>query len=175
MGSKPMIKLNPQRILGIDPGYICTGYAVLEGQGQNYRHLGSGVIQLNARIERRLHKVFTETMAIIEEYQPHHLAIETPFFHRDASATLKLGYVCGSTICAAANAGLGVTEYTPRFVKKTIVGIGNASKEQTRFMVARLLQTAEAECSDEADAVAVALCHGYSQVNSALQQRIQTQ
>ena len=170
---RALSKAPPLCILGIDPGYICTGYAILQAHGQQHKHCDSGVIRLSGSIESRFNKLLLELKALIEHHHPNALALETPFFHRDASATLKLGYICGALIALAVQHDLSVTEYKPRFIKKTIVGNGNATKQQVCFMVARLLQIPETQRDDESDAIAVALCHAYSQGSNLTRYKLQ--
>ena len=155
-----------KRVIGIDPGFICTGYAVIEGDGRTHRLIGSGAIELKGDFGERLGAVFKAVMSAIREYHPDDMSIETVFMHKSAVSALKLGHVRGAIISAGVVAGLPIHEYNTRFIKKTIVGKGNASKRQVQYMGARLLQVEERSGDDEADAVAIALCHTVSQLRS---------
>ena len=150
-----------QRILGIDPGLVATGYALIESDAGSVRLVCSNVIAApnGQTLPVRLGVIFNGLSAVIESYRPEAASIETVFMHKDASAALKLGQARGVAVCANVIHGVAVYEYDTRVVKKTIVGKGNASKQQVQFMVARLLQVAECQRSDEADAMALALCH----------------
>ena len=163
-----------QRILGIDPGLVCTGYAVIESDGRVGRlvHCDS-VRSRTGGLAPRLQAIFEQLSMVLKEYQPDTAAIENVFFAKDAVAALKLGQARGVAVCAAAVAGVPVFEYSSRSVKKSVVGYGTAGKEQVVYMVARILQVAERACFDEADAIAIALCHAFSTVNKTSTQLAQ--
>ena len=150
------------RILGIDPGYIVTGYAVVEPAHNAGRLITSGTIKSSGSLVERLKNIFEAISEIIQEQAPQAMSIENIFFHRDAQAVLKLGQARGAAVCAAAIKNLPVYEYSPTAVKKTIVGKGGADKAQVKFMVSRLLQVSERKSDDETDAMAIALCHAFS-------------
>ena len=152
-----------QRILGIDPGLVATGYAVIESDGHSSRLLTSGIIGAKSdELSVRLRVIFDELSDVVEKYTPQVAAVEAVFIYKDASAALKLGQARGAAICAVGVHSIPVYEYDTRVVKKNIVGKGNASKEQIQFMVARLLQISTRHKDDEADAMALALCHAFS-------------
>ncbi len=151
-----------QRILGIDPGLVSTGYAVIESEGDAARLIASGVVAVSGALPARLGAIFDGLNEIIREHRPEAASVETVFMHKDASAAIKLGQARGVAVCAAVTNGIPVHEYDTRVVKKLIVGKGNAAKEQVQFMVARLLQVAARYKDDEADAMALALCHAFS-------------
>ena len=153
-----------RRILGIDPGSTATGFAVIEGDGAVARLIDSGVIVPRDRaLPARLGTIFEGLRAVIESHRPVAASIEAVFMHKNASAALKLGQARGVAVCASVVHGVDVYEYEARLVKKVIVGRGDASKEQVQFMVARLLQIAARHGADEADAMALALCHAVMQ------------
>ena len=155
-----------RRIIGVDPGLVCTGYAVIESDGQRSRLLHCAQIRSRrGDLASRLRIIFDQISSALSEHQPQHAAVENVFFAKDAAAALKLGQARGVAVCAAAVAGVPVFEYSSRSVKKSVVGQGAASKEQVIYMVARILQVAERSCSDEADAIAIALCHAFSAVS----------
>ncbi len=160
------MKMSLLRVLGIDPGLVSTGYAVIEGNGHVSRLCGAGALRLYGEIGERLKMIFEAISEVIEEYQPQEMAVETVFVHKSASSALKLGHARGVVICAGVLAGLPTHEYNTRYIKKAITGKGNANKEQIRFMTARLLQVAATESDDAADAMAIALCHTFAQSRS---------
>ena len=152
-----------QRILGIDPGLVATGYAVIESNGRNSRLIASGVITTRSgELPARLGTIFDGLCEVIREHRPEAASVEAVFVHKDASAALKLGQARGVAVCAAVTHDVPVYEYDTRVIKKAVVGRGNADKEQVQFMVTRLLQVASRRRSDETDAMAIALCHVFS-------------
>jgi crossover junction endodeoxyribonuclease RuvC len=110
----------------------------------------------------RLGMIYERISNIIEEYKPHEVAIEAPFYGKNIQSMLKLGRAQGVALAAAITGGLPVFEYAPRKVKQSITGNGNASKEQVAMMVQQILRFREtSEFLDATDAVAVAICHYY--------------
>ena len=160
MNAKPAL-----RILGIDPGSVTTGVAVIEKQGRDYvcLHLQSLHLGAQQSFHQRLGEVFSQVSRLIETYQPQQLAIEQIFMFRSPESSLKLAQARGAAIAAAVVHGLPVAEYMPAEVKKAVVGTGRASKEQVQHMVKRLLLLSDDPPADGADAAAVALCHAYRQ------------
>lgn len=151
-------------ILGIDPGTIVMGYGIIQIQDKVIKTLAIGVIKLDKFDDHaiRLQKIFERTIEIIEEYNPDELAIEAPFFGKNVQSMLKLGRAQGVAIAAAMQAGLKVTEYSPKKVKQSITGNGNADKEQVWKMLQTVLSVEEKpQYFDATDALAVALCHFY--------------
>lgn len=150
----------PTRIIGIDPGTRSTGYGILDTDGFRHVYVTSGFIAVEAgEMSRRLGKIFTEVAALIDEWKPDALAIEQAFVNRNADSALKLGQARGAVICAGVQAELSVDEYTPRTIKKAVVGSGAADKNQIQQMMQRLLGLKVKPQSDEADALAIAMCH----------------
>lgn len=151
-------------ILGIDPGTQVMGFAVVKVTGQETRVLIMDVLRLTKYkdIYERLEKIHTKVCEIIKLYQPQTFAIEAPFFGKNVQSMLKLGRAQGVAIAAAMQGGLEVTEYSPKKVKLSITGNGNASKEQIWKMLQQQLNIAEKpQYFDATDALAVALCHHY--------------
>ena len=153
-----------RRILGIDPGSRVTGWGVIESDGIRSRHIASGCIQARGDdFPARLGVIYGGLSEVISLHRPRETAIEEVFFARNAASALKLGQARGAAICAIVTRGLPVTEYTPRLVKKAIVGTGAADKEQVQHMVRLMLKLADGElAADQADALAVALSHAHS-------------
>jgi len=155
------------RILGLDPGSIVTGYAVLECSDQNTVYLTSGGIRAaGADFCGRLQDIFRHVARLVEEYQPDEIAIERVFMHRNPDSALKLGQARGAALCATFGVQARVYEYAPRQVKLAVVGTGAAQKDQVQLMVGKLLSL-DAKLqgkmgSDAADALAIALCHAHT-------------
>jgi crossover junction endodeoxyribonuclease RuvC len=160
------------RVLGIDPGSETTGWGVIEGDGPRYRLVEFGAIRLppGEKFSARLLTVCKNIEDVIERYAPDVCAIEDGFLATNVKVTLKLGQVRGVTMLAAERAGLDIREYSPRLVKQTVVGYGNAEMHQVQEMVRVLLSlNILPEPQDAADALAVAICHFH---HAGLSQRI---
>jgi len=116
----------------------------------------------------RLQLIYKKVENLIKKYKPTEFAIEAPFFGKNVQSMLKLGRAQGVAIAAAMSAGLSVTEYSPRKIKQSITGNGNADKEQVWKMLQRMLSLKEVpKHFDATDALAVAICHHY-QSNSVI-------
>ncbi|MCW3077581.1 MAG: Holliday junction resolvase [Bacteroidetes bacterium] len=151
-------------ILGIDPGTIVMGYGLIHVQNNVLKPIGIGVIKLDKFDDHavRLKKIFERTIGIIEEYKPDELAIEAPFFGKNVQSMLKLGRAQGVAIAAALSKNIPITEYSPKKIKMSITGNGNASKEQVSAMLQQILGIEkEQEYLDATDALGAALCHYY--------------
>lgn len=149
-------------ILGVDPGSLTTGYGVIEAQGGTYRRLASGIISMKPTdsVAIRLRKVYDGLIGVIDTYHPDEFCIETAFYGKNVQSTLKLGQVRGVAILAAVHRQLGISEYSPREVKRSVTGTGAAAKQQVEFMVKAILKVKEDfRKSDEADGLALAICH----------------
>jgi len=156
-------------ILGIDPGTIRLGYAVIKvHQNKPQEVLSLGYIDLsdnNNHLEK-LKCIYEEILHIIEKYRPNEMAIESPFFGKNVQSMLKLGRAQGVAMAVAYSNNLMVTEYSPKKVKLSITGNGNASKEQVASVLKNLLMFDYTEkYHDATDALAVAVCHCF-QINS---------
>src|SRR3989440_1916342 len=152
------------RVLGIDPGSETTGWGVVEGDsnGQRYHLVEFGVVKLSssATFSSRLLKISKGLEEVIEKLKPDACAIEEAFYSVNPKVTLKLGQVRGVALLAAEKAALQIGEYSPRRVKQTVAGYGNADKQQVQQMVRVLLSLSTVpEPHDAADALAVAICH----------------
>jgi crossover junction endodeoxyribonuclease RuvC len=159
------------RILGLDPGSLCTGYAVVE-TGPRVTYVVSGSIRARgASLADRLQEIFAGVDKLANQYQPDEVAIERVFMHRNADSALKLGQARGAALSATFAVRPRVFEYAPREVKLAVVGTGAAQKEQVQLMVRRLLNLSGPLGADAADALAIALCHAHSRkLNGQLQQ-----
>lgn len=151
-------------ILGVDPGTQLMGFALLQATNNQTQVLLMDVLKLTQHkdIYERLEKIHSKITELIKLYQPSSFAIEAPFFGKNVQSMLKLGRAQGVAIAAAMQGGLSVTEYSPKKVKQSITGNGNADKEQVWHMLKRVLNIEEKpQYFDATDALAVALCHYY--------------
>lgn len=147
-------------IIGIDPGSRITGYGLIQVQGNTYTHVASGCLRLvEYDTNKRLQQLFSGLQEVIRLYQPEEAAIEQIFMHANPNSALKLGQARGAAIVAL---GQSIFEYSARQVKQSVVGHGAAKKNQVQHMVQRLLNYANPLQADEADALAVALCHAHN-------------
>lgn len=157
--------------MGIDPGLKVTGYGVVEGDRGDLRLVSCGHLDVSseAPFPKRLHRLYRGFCQLIEKHQPGCLAIERPFFAKNARSTLMLGEVVGVAILAAAEKALPVYEYSPQEIKGAVTGYGRADKGQVQRMVKALLDLADIpEPLDAADALAVAICHHHAAKLKAL-------
>ena len=147
-------------ILGIDPGSRTTGFGIIDNQANRMTYIASGNIKVSGdSLPQRLGFIFAAVNDVIREHQPLQMGIENVFMSRNADSALKLGQARGAAICAAHQAGLEIAEYAPREIKQAIVGTGAASKDQVQQMVKRLLSIQQELKADEADGLAIAICH----------------
>jgi crossover junction endodeoxyribonuclease RuvC len=149
------------RIIGIDPGLRRTGWGVVESDGVRLVYVASGLITSQGEddLAYRLREIFEGLSSVLTAFQPAEAAVEETFVNENARATLKLGQARGMALLAPALKGLRVAEYPPNLVKKTVVGAGHAEKKQIQAMIGFLLPKARFESADEADALAIAICH----------------
>ncbi|MGM0547311.1 MAG: crossover junction endodeoxyribonuclease RuvC [Bacteroidota bacterium] len=149
-------------ILGIDPGSRNTGYAILTEENSKLVALRCDVLKMAHMDDHsdRLQYIFEEVSKIISSFDPDSCAVETPIYGVDPLAMLKLGRAQAAAMLAITNQDIGVTEYYPKQVKKSITGNGNASKEQVAFMLRKTVELPDEKLSrDATDALAVAWCH----------------
>lgn len=149
-------------ILGIDPGTIIMGYGLIRVEGNKASLLDMGVLQPGKVDDgyKKLQLIFNTVSGLITRYNPDHFAIEAPFFGKNVQSMLKLGRAQGVAIAAAMRHGIEVTEYSPKKIKQSVTGNGNAGKEQVMRMLQQVLQfTEEPKHMDASDALAVAMCH----------------
>jgi crossover junction endodeoxyribonuclease RuvC len=155
------------RLLGLDPGLQRTGWGVIEVHGNALRFLAAGVVVTVAGddLAARLDALYRGLSAVVRQHRPAAAAVEETVVNRNAGSSLKLGHARGVVLLAAAHAGLAVTEYASKTVKRTVVGTGAADKRQVAMMVRTLLPASGALGADAADALAVALCHAHHQAS----------
>jgi crossover junction endodeoxyribonuclease RuvC len=163
------------RIIGIDPGLRCTGWGIVESDGVRLAYVASGHIASDGESELayRLRDLYEGLCGVISRFRPQEAAVEETFVNKDARATLKLGQARGMALLAPALNGLRVAEYPPNVVKKTVTGAGHGEKRQIQAMVGFLLPRARFESADEADALAIAICHANHRTSArAIAQRM---
>jgi crossover junction endodeoxyribonuclease RuvC len=148
-------------VLGVDPGTRRTGYAVVEVRGDRVFFLHSGALCPAPRLpfHEKLKLIYEGLREVLCEYAPDEIAVEDVFVKSNPRVALRMGHVRGIALLAGALSGVGVAEYAPREIKQAIVGNGNASKEQVKFMVSALLRLTVEISEDESDALAVAITH----------------
>ena len=150
-------------ILGIDPGSRITGYGLIQVEKTQATYVASGCIRMPTDdLPARLLTIYQNVGELIRQYAPSQAAIEQVFVGKSVSSALKLGHARGAAILAIAEADLPLGEYAPRTIKQAVAGTGAADKEQVQAMVVRLLGLNRSPSADAADALAVALCHSYS-------------
>lgn len=164
MSKEPKKEAKEKIILGIDPGTTVMGYGLLLIEGNKYKILQYGVIHLKKyeTHELKLKKIFERVTSIIDEFLPDTVALEAPFYGVNVQSMLKLGRAQGVAMAAALARDIPITEYSPKKVKQSVTGNGNASKEQVAAMLQTLLKIEELpKLLDATDALAVALCHHF--------------
>ncbi len=150
------------RVLGIDCGSRVTGYGVIDSDGAECCLVRCGAIKSKSSVPLpdRLRSIHNAIVEIIRDLEPEAAAFESLFYATNVQSALKLGYVRGVSMLAAAEAHLPVFEYSPLEVKSAVTGYGRAEKNQVQQMVRVLLKLeASPEPYDASDALAVAICH----------------
>jgi crossover junction endodeoxyribonuclease RuvC len=150
------------RVLGIDPGSQTTGWGVVEGDGRRYSLIAFGSVRVPSSLafSARLLRICNGLEEVIAQHRPDVCALEDAFLATNVKVSMKLGQVRGVVLLVAERAGLEIHEYSPRLIKQTVVGYGNAEKHQVQEMVRLLLLLKTVPSPhDAADALAVAICH----------------
>jgi crossover junction endodeoxyribonuclease RuvC len=148
-------------ILGIDPGSYNCGYGIIQVEKNKVIAAGCGIIKISPSLPlaERLVKIYEDMNTIIEENKPDIAAVETIFYGKNIKSAFTLGHARGVILLALAGKGIDIVDFTPREVKKAVVGNGNASKEQVEYMVQKILNLKLThKLKDASDALAVALC-----------------
>lgn len=151
------------RILGIDPGLQKTGWGIIESEGHKLSYVSCGLIKTtkSRTLPERLHEIDSGMAYVIDAFKPDQAAIEETFVNNNAASALKLGLARGVAMVVPARNGLIVGEYPANLVKKSVVGAGKAGKDQVGMMIRTLLPACGKIGEDEADALAVAICHAH--------------
>ena len=150
-----------KRILGIDPGLLHTGWAIIDIAGSSRKYIASGVILPPTKMElsQRLAFIFNGVSELCETFQPNECSIEVIFVNKNGKTTLLLGHARAAAITAVAVKNIPVFEYEPNKVKKALTSMGHADKDQIYKMLSILLPDAHPKTADESDAIAIALTH----------------
>ncbi|MBM3165035.1 MAG: crossover junction endodeoxyribonuclease RuvC [Bacteroidetes bacterium] len=152
-------------ILGIDPGTTVLGYGLVHIKDGNLSLVNFGVLQLHKFNNHpdKLKRILERLNGLMEEFKPDEMAIEAPFFGKNVQSMLKLGRAQGVAIAACLNRNIPFEEYSPRRIKQSITGNGNASKEQVAAMLQKVLNFDHLpKYLDATDGLAVAVCHHFS-------------
>lgn len=153
-----------KKILGVDPGTLLMGYSIIETRNNSMQMLVMDAMRLSSKQDHyeRLQLIHARICDLIREHKPDEFAIEAPFFGKNVQSMLKLGRAQGVAIAAAMQAGIPVTEYSPRKVKQSVTGNGNADKDQVWKMLRDIFHLREApKYFDSTDALAIAVCHHF--------------
>jgi crossover junction endodeoxyribonuclease RuvC len=148
--------------LGIDPGSRCCGYGILQVEKKSITAAGCDIVKVDEKmpLSDRLKQIHENIDKIIKRYSPDVVAIETIFYGKNIKSAFTLGHARGVIMLAVVQNNLDVVEYSPREIKRSVVGNGNASKGQVMYMIDKLLGIKlEKNMEDAADALAIALCH----------------
>lgn len=159
-----MTETKKYRLIGIDPGTNVLGYGILEVENRQLSLVALGVITMQHLDEQqhKLKKIFEGVQSLIKQYGPEELAIEAPFYAKNVQSMLKLGRAQGVAIAAGITMGVEITEYSPKTIKQSVTGNGNAAKEQVAAMLETIFKTKiEEKYLDATDALATAVCHYY--------------
>lgn len=149
------------RILGIDPGLLHTGWAIIDTAGSSRKYVASGVIlpKTTGTLPERLAIIFNEVSKLIDAFSPNQCSIEITFVNKNPRTTLILGHARAAAIVAVSTRNIPIYEYEPNKIKKALTGAGHADKSAIDKMVKILLPAANPKTPDEADAIAIALSH----------------
>lgn len=158
------------RLLGLDPGLRITGWGVLEQRDNRLIWVADGTVTSDEKLSlaERLAQLNRGVAEVIARFSPDEAAVEEVFVNVNPASTLKLGQARGAVLTAAGLAGIPVSEYATRLVKKSLVGTGQADKQQVAMMVRRLLPSCEIATDDASDALAVAICHAHHRGHAGL-------
>jgi crossover junction endodeoxyribonuclease RuvC len=154
------------RVMGIDPGLTRTGFGVVERDGPGLRALTVGTVRapVGQTPAQQLYNLCIKLERVMEEYEPDAVAVEKLFFNSNTKSALRVGQASGIALLAAAESGIEVFEYTPTEVKRAVVGVGNATKEQVGYMVRTILKLEQRpDSADASYALALAITHANGQ------------
>ena len=151
------------RILGLDPSLSSTGWGIVETEGNRISYVADGFIPTDSSLDitTRLDMIYRELCKVIETYKPEESSIEQIFLNTNQQSTIKLGMARGVVILAPATFGIPLEEYEPNKVKKALVGVGKAQKNQVETMVKILLPGCKPKNNDSSDALAIAITHAH--------------
>lgn len=149
-------------VLGIDPGSLTTGWALLKSEGNKVSYLASGVLKFDKKIDflTRLAEIKQKSKNLIDELSPNEVALESLIYVKSPTALIKLAQTRGIILAnLLEDYENKIFEYSPNFIKSTAVGHGHANKESVKKFLDVVLGKRDYQTHDESDAVAIALCH----------------
>ncbi len=152
-------------ILGIDPGFAITGYAVIKYENNNFKLLDCGAVNTKAGIPlpTRLASIYDDLSLLVSKYNPDFISVEELFFNQNVKTAINVAQGRGIALLVGAKNNKEVFEYTPLQVKQAVVGYGRADKKQVQQMVKAILNLKEIpKLDDITDAMAVGICHAHS-------------
>jgi len=150
------------RVIGVDPGLAVTGFGIIDKKDNMISAHSYGTIRppKGVQLEARLGHLFDEITTLIDKYKPEILAIEDTFYHKNFKSAMVLGQARGTIILAGFRQNIPCVEYAPKKIKQSVVGNGNASKEQVQYMVKNILHLDKLPTPlDSSDALAIGLCY----------------
>tara|TARA_Y100001970_G_C14190239_1_gene834913 strand:- start:1106 stop:1579 length:474 start_codon:yes stop_codon:yes gene_type:complete len=150
------------KIIGIDPGLVCTGFGVIDSSGNNLKVIDFGIIKADPKdsLSQRLKTIYDDVKEIVEMYKPSVMSIEEVFYGKNVKSALLLGHARAVPMVVSANYNMPLYEFSSRKIKQSITGNGNATKEQVQFMVKNiLLMDSLPQPLDASDALAIAICY----------------
>ncbi|MCY3983798.1 MAG: crossover junction endodeoxyribonuclease RuvC [Roseovarius sp.] len=156
------------RVMGIDPGLRRMGWGLIDVEGNRLRHVANGVCPSEGEtLSLRLLSLHQQLTQVMNRFMPDTAAVEQVFVNKDAVSSMKLDQARGIAMLVPAQFGIEVGEYAPNKIKKTVVGVGHAAKEQISHMVRMQLPGVELAGADAADALAIAICHAYHSMTAS--------
>jgi crossover junction endodeoxyribonuclease RuvC len=166
------------RILGIDPGLQTTGFGVVDADGPRLHYVASGTIKTAAAargdLPARLGIIFDGVCEVAQRYEVQCAAVEIVFVNVNPQSTLLLGQARGAALAALVSCRIAVAEYTALQMKKSVVGHGQAKKDQVQAMVARLLSLRAEPGRDASDALGIAITHAHAGASLETLRRVAT-
>lgn len=150
------------RVIGVDPGIVVTGFGIIDKNNNNIVAHSYGTVKppKNMYLSDRLGYLYDEISILLDKYKPNMLAVEDTFYSKNFKSAMSLGQARGAIMLAGYSAKISCVEYSPKKVKKSVVGNGNASKEQVQYMVKNILQLDQLPSPfDSSDALAIGLCY----------------
>jgi len=163
------------RVLGIDPGLRNMGWGIIDVKGNKLSHIANGVCKSKGEdLATRLFCLFEQMEEVLQTWHPTQAAVENTFINKDGVNSLKLAHARAIALLVPKKFCLNVSEYAPNKIKKTVVGVGHADKQQVVHMVQLQLPGVQLNGPDAADALAIAICHSFHAVsNSRFQQALE--
>tara|TARA_B100001175_G_C19470400_1_gene621427 strand:- start:141 stop:614 length:474 start_codon:yes stop_codon:yes gene_type:complete len=150
------------RVIGVDPGIVVTGFGIIDKKNNNIIAHSYGTVKppKSMSLSDRLGYLYDEISSLLDKYKPNMLAVEDTFYSKNFKSAMLLGQARGSIILAGYCANVSCIEFSPKKIKKSVVGNGNASKEQVQYMVKNILHLDKLPTPlDASDALAIGLCY----------------